>query len=251
MKNPNPLTQSYRTHKFSSFAIAALCGVSLMLCRSAEAVLGAPVPDRATLNAILSGLGPVTETFEGLPVPPGNAIVTIPTINNSTPVLGFGSGLVLPGVTYNSPAALIQWNGAGYYGLPSRDLLSNSTMLGIDFDTPTVAFGLDLLVYAGYSDGAIINVYGADDTTLLANISGIFITDPSSPVFFGYQYSGGIGRVTIEDTQWGWSPLIDNLTFVPEPSAGALCVFGFLLVLACRARVNTIASAKLATQRLK
>ncbi|HVM61601.1 MAG TPA: PEP-CTERM sorting domain-containing protein [Verrucomicrobiae bacterium] len=195
---------------------------------------GGTVLDRSTLDSILAGDGPVTEGFEAFPVPAGLPASIPSVLDNTDPVYGFGSGMVVPGVTFRGA---LQWNGVGYYGQPSKDIGSGST-LEIDFSTPTPAFGLDLLVFAGYGDDAVVNVYGADDTTLLANVSGLTISDPSSPVFFGYQDAGGIGMVQIEGTYRTWSPLIDNVTFapVPEPSVSVLVVTGGLLLVSTLVR---------------
>jgi hypothetical protein len=81
---------------------------------------------------------------------------------------------------------------------------------------------------------------GTDDTTLLASISGISISDPTSPIFLGYQGAAGIGMVQIQSTVHSWSPLIDDLTFatVPEPSVSTLIVTGGLLLASTLVRRN-------------
>jgi hypothetical protein len=202
----------------------------------AQAIInsGGIVPDRPTLNSIVAGYGPVTENFEAISLPLNVGQVGPPVLNSTTHFDGWGPGLVVPGVTFWAVLGDLQWNGAGYYGQPSEDILSTSSTIQINFSNPTLAFGLDLLVFAGFGDHANVNVYGADDTTLLASVSGISISDPSSTVFFGYQDSAGIGMVQIEDTDHGWSPLIDNVTFatVPEPSAFAILIMcaGMLFV---------------------
>jgi hypothetical protein len=198
---------------------------------NAQIYTGGIVPDRSTLNSILAGYGSVTENFEAISLPPNVGQIGPAVLNSTTHFDGWGPGLVVPGVTFSAVSGDLQWNGAGYYGQPSKDICSSSSTIEIDFSNPTPAFGLDLLVFAGFGDNANVNVYGADNTTLLANISGISISDPSSPVFFGYQDSAGIGMVQIQSTVHSWSPLIDNVTFatVPEPSVPALLAVAFLL----------------------
>jgi hypothetical protein len=207
----------------------ALLGVTVT--GNAEIYAGGIVPDRSTLNSILAGYGPVMENFEAINLPPDVGQVGPPVLNSTTSYYGFGSGLVVPGVTFSSVGGVLQWNSEGYYGQPSKDIGSTSTTLEIDFSTPTPAFGLDLLVFAGFGDNANVYVYGADNTTLLATVSGLSVTDPSSPVFFGYQDSGGIGKVQIQGTAHSWSPLIDNLTFapIPEPFVPSLLAAALLL----------------------
>ncbi len=234
-ENPLPLRSPILNQRLVYFA--ALCSLSLGLQNANALVVGGAVPDRATLNSILAGYGPVTETFEAIPFPAVGQVIP-PVLNNAASVYGFGSGLVVPGITFLDPTLTqLQWNGGGYYGQPSNDLNSNTSTLEIDFSHPARAFGLDMTVFAGFGDNANVNVYAVDNLTLLASFSGIPVNDPSSPVFFGYQDPGGIGKVEIQGASRGWSPMIDNVTFapVPEPSAMALAALG-LVALARRSR---------------
>jgi hypothetical protein len=196
---------------------------------NALANTGGIVADRSTINSILAGYGPLTENFEAIGLPPGVGQIGPSVLNSTTPFDGFGTGLVVPGVTFTSLGGDLQWNSQGYYGQPSMDINGTGATLEIDFSTPTPAIGVDLLVFAGFGDNANVSVYGADDTTLLATVSGIALSDPSSPVFFGYQDAGGIGKVQIQGVSRGWSPLIDNVTFAPVPEPSVLALAGVAL----------------------
>lgn len=234
MKTPAP-TRTDMKFRIVPNAIplcAIIITLALALCDSTPAqAAGGIVPDRSTLDSILAGYGPLTENFEAINLPPDVGQVGPPVLSSNISYYGFGSGLVVPGVTFSSIGGVLQWNSEGYFGQPSKDINSSSTTLQINFTAPTPAFGLDLLVFAGFGDDANVSVYGADDATLLASFSGISLSDPSSPVFFGYQDASGIGMVQIQGTDHSWSPLIDNLTFavVPEPSATALLALAFSL----------------------
>jgi hypothetical protein len=198
------------------------------------------VSDRAALDSLLAGYGSVTETFETALVPPSSFLmVTPPVLNHSTSVPGYGTGLVLPGVSFLGPSGnALQLNSGGYYGQPSQDLLSGYMRIDVDFNTPTRAVGLDLLVFEGYSDSATVKVYGPDDTTLLDSYSGISISSPADFVFFGYEDDGGIGMIEISGANYTWTPILDNVTFVqvPEPSALALVACGAAAWLISRRR---------------
>jgi hypothetical protein len=199
------------------------------------------VSDRATLNSLLAGYVVVTESFETLSLPPAENRVIPPVLNFSTPDFGYGTGLVAPGVTFLDPASIgLQWNSVGYCGQPSQDLVSDGGTLDVEFAIPTTAFGLDLRNFAGFNDSASVKVYGPDDKTLLASYSGIDLSSPDEPVFFGYEDPGGIGMVAINGI-WQWTPIIDNVTFdppsvVPEPSALALAALGTAALLISRRR---------------
>ena len=186
------------------------------------------VTDRATLDSAIAGLAPVTEHFEALAQ---FSHFTIPPVLSSTPmVYSFGPGLIVPGVVVRDPAmGALSWDGGGYYGLPSGAVLSNDGTLELDFLTPTLGFGVSLLVYEGFGDSATVNVYGPDGQTLLASYSGINIDSPLNPVFFGYDDANGIGKVQISSGYHTSSPIIDDLTFataIPEPAAPAIAIIG-------------------------
>ena len=209
---------------------------------------GGLVPDRTTLDAITGSLG-VTETFESYNLAAGTALTFtgINVFDSTVPLNGQGPGLVDPGVTFSG--SLLQWDAATYFGAPTKEILFNSSTITIDFAVPTIAFGVDVRDFAGYSDMMSAAIYAADGTTLLATFSGgsAVALGGGTPVFFGYQDSSGIGRVTLTMQASPWSPLIDNLQFipVPEPSTGVLLGAGLawpLLAVRRRAKRRTLES---------
>ena len=192
----------------------------LALAGGAELSHATPlIPDRGTLERLL-GDSAVNEHFEMFPVDPFGAMpLDAKRLDAETVTNGHGPGLVVPGIAIEGPGGL-QWNGRGYFGQPSRTLSGGST-LDIDFTSPVVAFGLDLLVFSRFPDIAQVSVFGADDRTLLGTF-GVLVLDPSFEVFFGFFNEAGIGRVSLAGTAQSWSPVIDDLTFgtstVPEPA---------------------------------
>lgn len=199
---------------------------------------------RAELNTILGGLG-VTEDFETLVVPVGAGVIQGPVLNSSTGA----ANLVVDGVNFMSIAPdlpLIQWNGVGYYGQQSQNILAQGA-LRIDFSVIIDAVGMDLGVFNGIGDIAAIKVFGSDDTSLLAEFSGIDLGfDGAVDTFFGFYEQGNIGAIEISGIN-PWSPLLDNLTFgteyqapggpnggggganpIPEPATAFMLLIGLL-----------------------
>ncbi|GBD52164.1 PEP-CTERM sorting domain-containing protein [Microcystis aeruginosa] len=185
---------------------------------------GTIISDRTQLNTILGGSG-VTENFENYNVPDGDAQGLQAKLDSSTVVNGQGPGLVVNGVTFVAGSSNLQWNGANYFGSPSKELLANGQPMNIDFSVPVNAFGLDLRAYQGFGDTATVTIFGTDDSTVLDTISPIGLAGTGVPVFFGYQDIAGIGKIELTPQSLPWSPIIDNLTFgqsaaasTPEPS---------------------------------
>ena len=184
---------------------------------------GTIISDRTQLNTILGGSG-VTENFENYNVPDGDARPLQATLDSSTVVNGQGPGLVVNGVTFVAGSSVLQWNGANYFGSPSKELVAVQPM-NIDFSVPVNAFGLDLRAFTGFGDTATVTIFGTDDSTVLDTISPIGLAGTGVPVFFGYQDIAGIGKIELTQQSQFWSPIIDNLTFgqsaaasTPEPS---------------------------------
>ena len=186
---------------------------------------GTIISDRTQLNTILGGSG-VTENFENYNVPDGNGDGLQATLDSSTVVNGQGPGLVVNGVTFVAGSSNLKWNGANYFGSPSKELVADGQQLmNIDFSVPVNAFGLDLRAFTGFGDTATVTIFGTDDSTVLDIISPIGLAGTGVPVFFGYQDIAGIGKIELTQQSWFWSPIIDNLTFgqsaaasTPEPS---------------------------------
>jgi hypothetical protein len=187
------------------------------------------VADRPTLNGILAGSA-FTETFQGFTLFPGigQVFTGVNTVDSTSIMNSEGPGLVAPGLTFSGTS--VQWDAAGYYNAPSTELLFNSSTITIDFSSPTIAFGLDVRDFSGFSATMVVTVYGADGTTVLGTYSGISIGDPS--IFFGFQDAAGIGKVTLTNNANSWSPIIDNLTFEPVPEPSPFALIGCALAVA-------------------
>jgi len=204
----------------------------LLLAFSAGPLLaqgGNVVPNRTALNGILGGSG-FTETFGGFTLASGTdlAFSGVDSFDSTSIVDSQGPNLVAAGVTYTG--TMLQWDAPGYFNAVSNEILFNGTTLTVTFASPTPAFGVDVRDFHGYTDTMTVTVYAPNDTTVLNTFSGISIADPA--IFFGFQYSGGIGMVTFADTG-SWSPIITNLTFtpVPEPKSEALVAGGLAMLL--------------------
>jgi hypothetical protein len=188
----------------------------LLLAFSAGPLLpqsGSIVADRATLNGILAGSG-FKETFGGFTLSSGTALAFsgVNSFDSTAIVDSQGPNLVASGVTY--AGTTLQWDAPGYFNAVSNEILFNAPTITVTFASPTPAFGVDVRDFHGYTDTMTVTVYAPNATTVLNTLSGISISDPA--IFFGYQYSGGIGMVTFTDTA-SWSSIITNLTFAPVP----------------------------------
>jgi hypothetical protein len=207
----------------------------------AAPALAQVIADRTTLNSIL-GASAVTADFEGFSVASGNAtnVSGVTQLDNGTLVNGQGPALVPAGVTIIFPGGgNLQWNGAGYYSAPSREILTNvNNAIEIQFTTAAKAFGVDLRAFAGYTETVTATVYAADKTTVLSTNSSLSPSSSGTALFYGYQSVSGIGKVVFSQTPNNWSPIIDNLTFaaIPEPATVSLLAGGLLLLAGHRRR---------------
>lgn len=220
-------------------AIACVIGLLALASLSLPVQAGA-IASRAALEAVLGGPGTL-ETFQAFDVAIGSPFVTkCDTLNAATICNRQGPGLVVPGVSFTFGSGTAQWDGLGYFGAPSRAILSTGQPLDIDFLSATDAFGIDLRAFTNFGATATMQVFGADDKTWLGTLSGINLLRNGNPVFVGWEDSGGIGKVQFTQLDQPWSPIIDNLEFgqdpaaVPEPSS--LLLAGIALTLAARRR---------------
>lgn len=211
------------------FAVLIIGGLAL-----ASVVEASPISSRAALQAMLGGPGTL-ETFESYTILAGADVLDCGSLNSGAVCNGQGPGLVGPGLNFTWGSGTGQWDSAGYFAAPSKEILSGSGQpLGIDFGVSVDAFGVDLRAFSGYGDTATMTVFGTDDTTVVGlNVFSL----PSSgvPIFAGWDNISGIGRVTLTQSDHVWSPIIDNLEFgtssgtpapVPEPSTILLLASG-------------------------
>ena len=217
---------------------------------------GALIVDRPTLNGLL-GATAVTEDFEKYLV--GNTNVSAFIAGGGTrldqnSIFGGnlsgqgtfvrGPGLIAPGIGFDWGGSNLQWN-VSFGNHASRVVLGfNTNSVQIDFDAPTRGFGMDLLAPfatpgspAG-TYGYQLQVFAADNTTLLATINRSVLFSEVQPSFIGFENLDGIGRAVLSTTNIGppfnRTPIFDNVTFgvsaVPEPGSGLLGVVGFALI---------------------
>ncbi len=180
--------------------------------------IAAVIPDRTTLNTLLSG-GGTTDDFESYNVADGSSSVdtSVGSLGSTTLVNGQGPGLVHSGATYVFTGSFIQWNGNNYFGLNTKTILCGpSQILEIDYTSPVIAMGIDLEAFSGFPDSVTAKVYGPGG--LIFTSSPISVNGPS-PVFFGYQDPGGIVKVIFTGSAYSFSVIIDNHTYGGSPPA--------------------------------
>lgn len=223
----------------AGMAAALVAGVS-----HADAIV-----TRADLVGLLGGQGTV-EGFDKFVVPAGVASkLDCLTLDNQATCNGQGPSLVVPGVAFTwgkdpqGNTAMGQWNGKGYSGAPSQDVLSQRGPLEIDFLNPVQAFGVDLRAFDCIQCFAIavVQIWDADDKGVIGTLSGKELKPGELPLFVGWQDAGGIGKIVLIQAGQEFSPIIDNLEFgnfrvaaVPEPSVLALIALGLAALLARR-----------------
>jgi hypothetical protein len=256
----SPITPTPRSCVVRSVQVASLCGIAVLLgVTLARPAAAQQIDTRQELNAI-GGPNLSTEDFEAFDVAPDSEYnlryvggpPLPPPLDAATFVDG-QTNLVLPGLDFvdafiNGDTSQqiawrgLQWNGAGYYGDPSRDLIANDGQMQIYFDSPTILVGMDLGSYLGYTESTNAAVFDASGNLLFSTTIGLPPT--AQPQFFGY-YSGTdpIGEVVLTgdlDSVF-WGPTVDNVSFsgkivAPEPGAGGLVFIGCGLMATVRSR---------------
>lgn len=170
------------------------------------------IGSRSELDALLGG-GGKTDGFEGFNIEDFGATNTdAVTLDENSIVNGQGPGLVNDGATYIT-SLQVQWNGNGYFNLPSRTILSNSgdNSITIRYDEMTQAMGIDLLAFNGYGDTATVEIFDLAGAPIAS--ANVTIPGDATPLFIGYQHDDGIGSVRLTHTNWPWSPVIDNHSY--------------------------------------
>jgi len=188
-----------------SVLIPAALGAAMLLSGTLSAQV---LPHRAGWNGRINSS--VTEGFENFAIAPANGeVLWILSLDDTSLAGGQGPGLVLDGCTYSCNDTSLQWNGANYYGTPSKTIFSIASdgILTLTYDAPMSAIGFDLLAMQGSPDSAIVTVY--DWSGAVIHVSAPIALPGPAPVFFGYQ-AGSIGKVTVDSQVNAWSPLIDN-----------------------------------------
>jgi hypothetical protein len=217
----------------------------LLWCMTFVLGIGLPlragqIASQADLQTVLGGPGTL-ETFEGFSLASGTAVgLDCATLNSAATCNGQGPGLVAPGFSITFSDAGGQWDGAGYFGAPSQEILDAGQPLTISFTSPVSAFGIDLRAFSGFPATATVTILGLDDVTVVGTISGVSLDSGGDPVFVGWENDPGIGEVQFSQTGESWSPIVTNLEFgtaggaVPEPMTFALSGFGLAIVAALR-----------------
>ncbi|MBS1707812.1 MAG: PEP-CTERM sorting domain-containing protein [Armatimonadetes bacterium] len=188
----------------------------------------AQLATRTDLNNILGGAA-VTDDFEGFAVPDFNQY-SFDGVLNSSKVTSFGGpGLVNSGASYkrigtkNYPADFFV-SGHHYFQMTSKTLAAGSTVLEIDYTSPVIAMGLDVMDFSSYSGNVTMRVYSASGLLGVVNVNA-----PGAPdsKFLGWEDANGIVGVTLTGTHL-WSPVIDNHEYgtVPEPATMAALGLG-------------------------
>ena len=194
----------------SVWIVAALISFGVA---ATPASAGSTVPNRATLQTLIGGIGTL-ESFEAYNVPNGGAegLIT-PTVTSTTVVNGQGPGLVVPGIILSCSSGQQQWNGNGYFSLSTRTYLGYpANTLVVDFAPAVGAFGVDLTAFNGFAYTAEVKVFATDDTTVLFTQT-LAVPNAPSKIFFGYQEAAGIGKVELRDQIHAWTAIIDDLEF--------------------------------------
>ncbi len=187
------------------YTLGALCALSL-LAASADAQV---IQSRAAMRGQLN-LSSTLEDFETYSVAFGGAEnLGVLSLDETTIANGQGPGLVADGCVYSCSSSTLQWNGAGWFGQPSKNFLANTGdgRLVLTYDSPMQIVGFDMYAFSGFADTAVVTVYDAAGALIFTS-SPISVPGPS-PVFFGYT-AAAIGGVIVDSQVYSWSTLIDD-----------------------------------------
>lgn len=213
---------------------------------------GSAISSSSNLVTLLGGPGTV-ENFSGFTVANGDSVqLGCSTVNSSSTCNGQGPNLVTPGVQFTFGNGGGQWDGVGYQGSDSEEIVAGSPAgqpLVITFTTLVTAFGLDLRAFTDYPATATVTVFALNDTTVLGTVSGIDLSSNGSSVFAGWEDSSGIGGVELTQSGEYWSPVLDFLEYgtmssdnddpaTPEP-ASFICVGLGIGAIAIRRRLSS------------
>lgn len=207
----------------SSIALGVLT-VSLATGFASSSAHGGVVGTRAELLAI-PGLTFQTEAFEALNIPETTNTSIGTHLDYNTDVWSQGTGKVLPELTFDSSHGGLVWCGQGGRALAAISDEFVHVLVTIDFQTPVAAAGLDLrgIVY-DQNENVTLTIYGPDRVTPLDSPSPLILpltlaTPSPAELFYGFSDAGGIGRITLTETDTRWGFRMDNLSFaaVPEP----------------------------------
>lgn len=196
----------------------------------AAASYGGAINSAADLQTALGGTGTI-QNFSGFSISNGIAVgLNCSVLNAASTCNSQGPGLVGSGVEFSFGGGGGQWDGSGYLGSTSKEIVTgtppNSTLV-ITFTETVSAFGVNIRAFDGYPAMATMTIYGLDGTTVLGTVPSISLG--TTPIFEGWGDLAGIGVVKLSDDQ-SWSPVLTSVEFgpqaVPEPGAAALLGLG-------------------------
>ncbi|MBS1717892.1 MAG: PEP-CTERM sorting domain-containing protein [Armatimonadetes bacterium] len=181
------------------------------------------VTNRGDLKTILNN-HTTLDTFDLVSFGSGNQVNIYGSLNYLVDIQGY-AGVVHKGASYYNAGARNYANDLflpepGFYGLESQKLLAGSASIGIQFERPMRAVGLDVTNYAGFIDVGYMAAYDSQNH-LLGTVSFRTGGYPDYS-FLGWESEGnGIAKVIVTGSR-NWSPVIDNVEYdgaVPEPSS--------------------------------
>ena len=223
---------------FTSHLIKYLFAAALSL--AAIDANASQIASRTILDALL-GSNQIFEDFETPSISSQTRYSGGP-YNSSVNFAGLGTGLVVDGVTFQRNTSVvavsasgyrgIDWNPSGYFGATSQRLSGAGGAGGAStrndfqfiFTAPVTAFGVDLTAYNGFASAGKASVYDTNDNLL----GTIDVTGTLAGSFFGWENTGGIGKVYFHDTPNQNYIQFDNLGFgvATVPIPGAVWLFG-------------------------
>lgn len=166
------------------------------------------------------------EDFESFSVADGSAVTFTSaqtTLNSSTVLNGQGPGLVESGCTYVASGICanngLAWNGANYFGLPSRCIYANceNGVIEWTYSRAQCRVVFELLAFAGFSDTVTVTSYDSTDSVI--EVQASILVGGGASIATVELYGPDIKRVVV-DGDLPWSPMIDNHEYGSIPGTG-------------------------------
>ncbi|PCJ53071.1 MAG: hypothetical protein COA70_10445 [Planctomycetota bacterium] len=157
------------------------------------------------------------DDFETYSVAAGSAESVNSVSLEDTTITGTGQGpnLVMDGCTYSSTSGTsLQWNGAGWFGLPGKTIVGSGAVLTLIYDVPATSISFNMHAFDGFAGIVTVELFDAGGG-LVSSTPGVNLPD-STPVLFSHA-GASVKTVNIISSVNPWSAIIDDHRYSGGP----------------------------------